>query len=47
MVKDDPLQWEADRAHTLLIGINKQNRAKMKRCLSKIANWVAGYKPKI
>lgn len=51
-IKHDPIRVQKgrmriNRAHTLLIGIYKQNRAKMKRCLSKIANWVAGYKPKI
>ena len=36
---------QVNRAHTLIIGMNKQNKAKIKRNLAKIANWVEGYKP--
>ena len=51
IIKHDPIRvpkgkTQINRAHTLLMGINKPNRAKIKRCLSKIANWVAGYMPK-
>lgn len=51
-IKHNPIRianeiQQINRAHTLIIGINKQNKAKIKRHLARIANWAVGYKPHI
>ena len=37
---------QINRAHSLLIGVHRQNRATMRRRLYKIAEWAANMKPK-